>query len=184
MNLLILDGRLTDNPNFTPNQEESKQRANFSLAHNHTSDKATFFRCTAWGKTAGKIAKLQKGQRLLIQGDVEENEWTGNDGSKQRDKQVNVRSVTYIDFPPEQPAAAPQPHQGYGQAPASQAAPAAPQYYTDPAGNVYQMINGQWALIRPAGTVAPMPPAPPAAPAAPAQPALPFGTPPATRMPY
>jgi hypothetical protein len=65
------------------------------------------------------------------------------------------------------------PAPGYGTQPApTYAAPAsvytapvpvappqpAAQYSTDPAGNTYQLINGQWVLIQPAAPVAPPPP--------------------------
>jgi len=142
LNKLILDGRLTDNPVFTPNQEENKQRVNFSLAHNHNKEKATFFRCSAWGKTAGNIAKLIKGQRLLIEGEVEENEWTDQQGAKRSDKQVNVRGITFIDFPEQQqtqtnqPPATPPGYQqpGYNNQPPQQGYNQAPPGYGQPAG--------------------------------------------------
>jgi len=152
MNKFILSGNLTADPVFTPNQEENKQRVNFSLAYNHSKEKATFFRCTAWGKTAANIAKLKKGQRLLIEGDVEENEWTDNQGGKRQDKQVNVRSITYIDFPePQQqvqaaqPPAAPPGYQqsGYNQPPQGQGYNQVPQGYGQSAG--YPPQN-QWGV--------------------------------------
>lgn len=124
MNKLILSGNLTADPTFTPGQEESKHRCNFRIAYNHNKDKATFFSCTAWGKTAERVSKLTKGKRILVEGDVEENEWTDQQGVKQREKQVNVRSVDYIDFPDQNPQQqAPQgqhqqpPAPGYGQPP-------------------------------------------------------------------
>ncbi|WP_425057640.1 Single-stranded DNA-binding protein [Sporomusa carbonis] len=120
MNRFFLTGNLTADPTFTPGQEESKNRCNFRIAFNHNKDKATFFSCTAWGKTAERVSKLTKGQRVLVVGDIEENEWTDQQGQKQRDKQVNVREVEYIDFPPQnqqQPANQP-PAPGYGAPPA------------------------------------------------------------------
>ena len=144
MNKLILSGNLTADPTFTPGQEESKHRCNFRIAYNHNKDKATFFSCTAWGKTAERVSKLTKGKRILVEGDVEENEWTDQQGVKQREKQVNVRSMDYIDFP-DQSTQQPQAQQGqyaqppaanYGQPQQGYGAPPAPNYGQQP--NAYQ----------------------------------------------
>lgn len=151
MNLLILSGNLTADPSYTPGQEESKNRANFSIAYNHSKDKATFFRCTAWGKNAERISKLTKGKRVLVTGDVEENEWNDSQsGQKRQEKQVNVRTVEYIDFPEQNSQAQPsvqqpygQPQQPYGQAPQQQyGAPPAPYGQQPP--NGYQQPPQQY----------------------------------------
>jgi single stranded DNA-binding protein len=201
MNKFILSGNLTADPVLTHGQDESKNRCNFRIAYNHNKDKATFFSCTAWGKTAERASKLKKGQRILVVGDIEENEWD-NQGTKQRDKQVNVREIDYIDFPEQQPAPAAQPYAaapaaqpyqaapsapygappapgGYGTPPAAPMSAPQPQFQTDPFGNTYQLVNGQWVLVRQAAP-APVPAAAPPAPgfgAPPQQPGLPFNGP-------
>lgn len=181
MNKFILSGNLTADPTFHAGAEESKHRCNFRIAHNHTKDRASFFSCTAWGKSAERASKLTKGKRVLVEGDIEDCEWTDQQGVKQHDKQVNVRNVEYIDFPEQQPTApAPDPASApvtyapppgftpppaYGQQPVYGAPPAArppvaappvaappvappPQYHTDAAGNVFQLINNQWVLVK------------------------------------
>ncbi|WP_434132712.1 single-stranded DNA-binding protein [Sporomusa sphaeroides] len=134
MNKFFLTGNLCADPTFTAGQEESKNRCNFRVAYNHSKDKATFFSCTVWGKNAEKVHKLKKGQRLLVEGDIEENEWTDQQtNSKQRDKQVNVRMVEYIDFPDQNAATAPPAQPGYAPPPAGYQPPA-PGYGHPPTG--------------------------------------------------
>jgi|GEM_PF-4339137 len=160
MNKFILTGNLCADPTFTAGQEESKNRCNFRIAYNHNKDKATFFSCTAWGKTAERVSKLAKGKRILVEGDIEENEWTDQQTqAKQRDKQINVRNVEYIDFPDQtaQPTATQQPAQGYTPPPVNYGAPPIPGYGAAPA--------------YPAAPTPGCPPAPPAAPPAPPVPA-------------
>ena len=138
MNKFFLSGNLTADPTFTAGQEESKNRCNFRIAYNHNKDKATFFSCTTWGKNAERVNKLKKGQRVLVVGDIEENEWNDTqNGGKQRDKQVNVREVDYIDFPDQSAQPQPQAPQGqyaqppaanYGQPQQGYGAPPAPNY--------------------------------------------------------
>ena len=142
MNKFILSGNLCADPTFSAGQEESKNRCNFRIAFNHNKDKATFFSCTAWGKQAGRVNKLKKGQRVLVEGDIEENEWTDQQGGKQRDKQVNVRNVEYIDFPDQtdQPQPAPTAPAGYPAAapPGYPHQPPAPGYGYPPPGDYQQ----------------------------------------------
>lgn len=124
MNLFVLSGNLCADPIFSAGQEESKNRCNFRIAYNHNQTKTTFFSCTAWGKTAERVSKLTKGKRVLVQGEIEENEWD-NQGQKQRDKQVNVRNAEYIDFPEQGAQSQPPAQQGY---------PQQPQYGNNPGG--------------------------------------------------
>lgn len=138
MNKFILSGNLCADPTFNAGQEESKHRCNFRIAFNHNKDKATFFSCTAWGKQAERVNKLKKGQRVLVEGDIEENEWTDQQGGKQRDKQVNVRNVEYIDFPDQAAQTAPTGYQPTAAPPGYHNQPPAPGYGYPPPGGYQQ----------------------------------------------
>jgi len=185
MNKFILLGNLCDNPVFTAGQEESKNRVKFRLAYNHSKDKATFFSCTAWGKSAELINRLVKGNRILVEGDIEENEWNNQQtGQQQRDKQINVRRFDYVDFPekaaqnsvppqynnqpPQQGYGAPPqgypPQQGYGAPPQQNGYNQPPQGYHQPPQQGYGNAPAPGGYQQPGpqyGGQAPQPPAPP-----------------------
>jgi len=192
MNTITVNGRLTADA-------ESKQGQNgiiahFDLADNHGKDKdgkdeVTFFRCSAFGKTAERVINTyKKGLLVTVGGSVKVRPYTDNQGQLKtsNDLTVNQAGFPMVSAPHDQnavPAAQPPqngyaaPPQGYAQppvgyqqpghgappapyaqppAPGAPATPAQPpQYTTDAAGNQYQMVNGQWVLIRQANPVPP-----------------------------
>jgi single-strand DNA-binding protein len=193
MNSIVISGRFTDNPE-SKTAQDGKAIAHFNLADNYGQDKVSFFRCSAFGKTAELILNsCQKGHKLVVSGRMEEQQWTDNNGQKQRSWQCNINTIDFVEPKGSTPAAAPaQPYgvppataQPYGQppagpqyappaAPAAPAAALAPQY--DNAGNLWQQINGNWQIIKPAAA-APAPATPPFTPAT----TLPF---PPSNSPY
>ncbi|MBU2704136.1 single-strand DNA-binding protein [Sporomusaceae bacterium BoRhaA] len=182
MNSIVISGRFTDNPESKTTQD-GKAIAHFNLADNYGQDKVSFFRCSAFGKTAELIlSSCQKGHKLVISGRMEEQQWTDNTGQKQRAWQCNVNTIDFVEpkgSAPQTTTAAntgygtPPAPQGYGAPPAPNPAPTGPQYAAppvaqppaaapqiqfDPQGNQWQVINGAWQMIKPA--------APPTAPGA------------------
>lgn len=164
MATVSLVGRLTGDP-VLKNLEGGRQVVDFDLADNHGENETTFYSCGAFGKQAELIvASCKKGHRLYVSGTLKSRKYTGNNGQAGMSLDLTVNEFRFIEAAP-QPAAAPAPAPAPGYAPPAApgyAAPAPtpqPQYHTDQAGNVFQLINNQWALIRPAAAAPPAPPA-------------------------
>lgn len=69
LNSVSLQGRLTKDP--TVDRSGINVRSNFTLAveDNFKKDKAHFFRCTAWGKTAEFVGRwFKKGDMMMLRG--------------------------------------------------------------------------------------------------------------------
>lgn len=88
MNLFIVTGRLTQNPEVRTSQN-GNYVARFRFAVNRTfrrdgEPEADFFQCVTFGKTAENFEKLhiQKGTKLLLRGEFRNNDYTDRDGVK------------------------------------------------------------------------------------------------------
>lgn len=170
MNNITIFGRLTDNPEVKATND-NKAISKFSLADNHGSGqdtKASFFRCTAFGKTAELINNsCQKGHRLIVNGRMEEEKWTDNQGAQKTGWNCIVSTMNFVEAAPtggQAPQSGPPqynnqpPQQGYGAPPQynnqpSQGYQPPQQGYGAPGG--YQQPGPQY------GGQAPQPPAPP-----------------------
>jgi single-strand DNA-binding protein len=84
MNLVVLMGNLTRDPEFTETQS-GKQVCKFSIAVSRDFEEGTdFFNCTAWGKQAENINKyFCKGKKILIKGRIKVTD-SERDGTKKR----------------------------------------------------------------------------------------------------
>jgi len=174
MNSIVISGRFTDNPESKGTQD--KAIAHFNLADNYGQDKVSFFRCSAFGKTAELILNsCQKGHKLVVSGRMEEQQWTDNNNQKQRAWQCNISTIDFIEPKGSTPQSAPpaqSAQQQYNQPGYQPPAAAGPQYAQPPSapaaaelkydtnGNGWQVINGQWQMVKPAVSAAP--PFPPA----------------------
>lgn len=99
MNTTILMGRLTADPElkYTPSGVPVAQ---FSLAINRPGkDKGTdFFNCVAFNKTAESIATyVHKGNRLLVNGSLSQENFTKKDGTKVNQVKVIVNQFDFIE---------------------------------------------------------------------------------------
>lgn len=57
----------------------------------------TWFKCTAWGKTAENCNKnLEKGSQVYLEGRLSEEKWTDKDGNERTSLCVNVDSVQFL----------------------------------------------------------------------------------------
>lgn len=86
MNLLILMGRLTKDPELK-HITSGIAVTSFTIAVNRQKkdDKADFIDCVAWGNTAEFIAKyFTKGQMINTVGRLQVREYTDKDGNKHR----------------------------------------------------------------------------------------------------
>ncbi|AJQ26892.1 single-stranded DNA-binding protein [Pelosinus fermentans] len=173
MNNITIFGRLTDNPEVKATND-NKAISKFSLADNHGSGqdtKASFFRCTAFGKTAELINNsCQKGHRLIVNGRMEEEKWTDNQGAQKTGWNCIVSTMNFVEAAPtsgQSPQSGPPqynqpPQQGYGAPPQYNNQP--PQGYPPqqgygaapvPPGGYQQQPGPQY------GGQTPQPPAPP-----------------------
>lgn len=110
-NKVILAGRLTRDPELrqTPS---GVAVASFSLAvdkpFNKDKEKAAdFFDCVAWRGTADFVSRyFEKGKPILVEGRLQNNEYTNKDGEKRRRVEVLVENVSFIGSKDEKPTAA------------------------------------------------------------------------------
>ena len=95
----------------------------FSIGVQERKDAPTeWFRCTAWKATAEFVNEnLRKGNRVLVEGRFQKDEWEGQDGVKYLTFKLNVDRITPIDMGERNAESRP------ASKPASQRKPAAPQ---------------------------------------------------------
>lgn len=117
MNQFIITGRLTKDAEIRYSNE-GKAVARFDFAVNRKFKRegeadADFFSCVAFGKIAETFEKCNvgKGTKLLIEGEVRNNNYTNKDGQKVYGTQVIVNSFEFCESKGnnEAPATAPEP---------------------------------------------------------------------------
>ena len=99
MNQIIIHGRLTRDPEFTPRaNSEGSDRVNFTVADDRRfGDETNFHRCVCFGKRAGVIDKyFQKGSEILIRdGEVQLRPYTDRNGVKRDGYSVIVHDFDF-----------------------------------------------------------------------------------------
>ena len=100
MNIVILHGRLTADP--TMRQSNSgKSIAGLSVAVDGYKDKdgnkqTDFIRCTAFGQVAEMLSRYwTKGKEIALEGNLRQNDYTDNNGTKHNSDQVVVNRVHF-----------------------------------------------------------------------------------------
>jgi single-strand DNA-binding protein len=95
-NKVIIMGRLTRDPEIRYTQSNVAV-ARFSLAVNRVGKQqegqpaADFFDIVAWRQTAEFVSKyFQKGQQVLVEGNLRNNNWTDQQGQKQYRTEVHI----------------------------------------------------------------------------------------------
>ena len=107
INRVCLIGRLTRDPElkFTP---ANTPIASFSIANNRTyvgqnsekKEQVSFFNCIAWGKTGQIISQyFKKGQRIIIEGRLQQRSWDDKDGNRRSIVEVVVENFQFLDAP-------------------------------------------------------------------------------------
>ena len=100
MNIVILHGRLTADPTIRQSNS-GKSIAGFSVAVDGYKDKdgnkqTDFIRCTAFGQTADMLARYwTKGKEIALEGNLRQNDYTDNNGTKHKSYQVVVNRVHF-----------------------------------------------------------------------------------------
>lgn len=111
MNKAIMMGRLTKDPEIRYTADQ-KPVASFGIAVNRLVKKeggpeADFFNCTAWGKTAELMQKYwKKGMKALLTGHIENEKWTGKDGTQKQETKIIVETIEFCEKRQEQEAPA------------------------------------------------------------------------------
>lgn len=102
MNSVNLLGRLTADPE-TRTTSGGADMATFTLAvddpfkKKDAEDRTSFFRCTAWRKTAELVTQYcGKGQQLGVTGRLEQRRWEDDSGQKRSMVQIVVDNVTFV----------------------------------------------------------------------------------------
>lgn len=114
MNKVIMMGRLTRDPEYKAGE---KAYAHYSIAVDRNrkiegQPEADFFNCTSFGKQADFVSKyLHKGTKVVIEGTLQNNNYTDKNGNKQYSVQILVSSVEFAESKAaaSQSASAPQP---------------------------------------------------------------------------
>ena len=102
MNLIIICGRLTRDPEIRYTAD-NKPVASFSLAVDRrfkrdNEPEADFFNCTAFSKTAEIVEKhLVKGVKIIVRGEMQNNNYTNKDGQNVRDMRVIVDNIEFCE---------------------------------------------------------------------------------------
>ena len=104
MNKVILMGRLTRDPEIRYAQDNSLPVARFTLAvdrrfkRDNSQQTADFISCVAFGKTAEFFEKYMKqGTKVCLEGRIQTNSYTKQDGSKAYSTDVVVENVEFAE---------------------------------------------------------------------------------------
>jgi single-strand DNA-binding protein len=99
MNKVLFTGRTTNDTEVRYTADQ-KAVASFNFAVNRTFDRenSDFFKCVAFGKTAETIEKLvKKGTKLLLEGEIRNNNYTDKNGVKRYEMQVIVNNFEFCE---------------------------------------------------------------------------------------
>ena len=101
LNRMICMGRLTADPELKQTNS-GKEYINFSVAVDQPmkdkdgEKKTDFFRCTAWGGTAGFISRyFSKGSLILLEGAMHNDDYTDKDGVKRYGMNLTVETAHF-----------------------------------------------------------------------------------------
>ena len=104
MNKVILMGRLTRDPEIRYAQDNSLPVARFTIAvdrrfkRDNSQQTADFISCVAFGKTAEFFEKYMKqGTKVCLEGRIQTNSYTKQDGSKAYSTDVVVENVEFAE---------------------------------------------------------------------------------------
>lgn len=105
MNKVIMMGRLTRDPETRYSTGDNPMAiARFSIAvdrrfkRNGDEQTADFFNCVTFGKQGEFVEKyLRKGTKVLIEGELRNNNYTNKNGEKVYGMEINVNSVEFAE---------------------------------------------------------------------------------------
>lgn len=109
MNRLIMMGRLVADPEVRYGAANGSAVANFRIAVDRRFKRdgdpdADFFRITAFGRQAEFAEKyLRKGTKILLEGEIRNNNYTGKDGNMVYSDQIIANSIEFAESKNAQP---------------------------------------------------------------------------------
>ena len=97
MNKHIIHGRLTRDPEFIQGEEESKNRAKFTVAVDRSyGDEADFIDCIVFGRRAAVVDKwYHKGKEILVEGEGRTGSYTDKNGIKRKTYTIVVGQLDF-----------------------------------------------------------------------------------------
>ncbi|MBN1501768.1 MAG: single-stranded DNA-binding protein [Spirochaetes bacterium] len=106
INRVVLIGRLVKDPDLKYTQSGTSI-ASFSIANNRTyvsggekKEQVSYFNCIAWGKPGEIIAQyMKKGQRIGLDGHLQQRSWDDKDGNKRYTVEVVVENFQFLTSP-------------------------------------------------------------------------------------
>jgi len=104
INRVFMIGRLTKDPDLRYTQGGTSV-ASFSIANNRSytaqnerKEAVSYFNCIAWGKSGEVIAQhCKKGQRIGIEGRLQQRSWQDQGGQKRNTVEVVVENFQFLD---------------------------------------------------------------------------------------
>ena len=102
MNLVILMGRICKDPDITSSQSGTTI-ARYSVAVDRRFKKegeptADFFTCVSFGKQAEFVDRyLKKGTKIVVTGELQNNNYTNKDGQKVYDTRILTNNVEFAE---------------------------------------------------------------------------------------
>lgn len=98
MNLVVMMGRISKDPEAKQTQTTNLCRFSIAVDRRGKKDEADFFNCTAFGKTADFIGQyFRKGQRILLSGRIQNDNYTASDGSKRYATTIIVEQAEFCE---------------------------------------------------------------------------------------
>jgi single-strand DNA-binding protein len=106
MNIVILVGRLTKDPElrFTPSTGKAVAKFSMAVDRDFSKEKATdFFNVTVFNKAAENVANfLKKGSMVAVKGSIQINSYTDNNGQKKYSTDILAERVQFLSGKSEQ----------------------------------------------------------------------------------
>ncbi len=101
MNKVIMMGRLTKDPEVLYSNDKAVARFSLAVDRRFKRDgdpTADFFKVTAFGKLGEFVEKyLKKGTKILMEGEVQNNNYTNRDGQKVYDTRIIANSIEFAE---------------------------------------------------------------------------------------
>jgi len=103
-NLVVMEGRLTDDPELRYTQNGTAL-CNFSIANNNDyyrqterQEEVCFVDVTVWSKLAQRCGEyLKKGRRILLDGRLKQDRWQDKDGKQHSKLCIVCHGVRFLD---------------------------------------------------------------------------------------
>ncbi|MBQ9000020.1 MAG: single-stranded DNA-binding protein [Clostridium sp.] len=104
MNLVILSGRLSNEPSLKYLEGSGFAVSKFNLAvpkeYYKNDDKVDFFTVECWNKLAESVANnLDKGRKILVHGYLKQNIWSDENNKTQKNILIVAKRIEFLDYP-------------------------------------------------------------------------------------